>query len=323
MAVADADATGASSVGRLMLRPVRAVAGPTFERAIDGILASPLPEAVAQSLVEHRVVQRIAAEALEHVKVEDAIRSVLESTGAERVLREILTSAAVDRTLQSPEFERVLGQALGSPQVRKALTQQSTSLAAETAARARGAAMRLDDLIERQLRRWLRRTPRNTIAVSSAGIATRGAAFALDALVVTVVFLAGAGFVGLVTSLVGHLRPAWLAEALGLASWLVLQIAYFVGFWSATGQTPGMRVMHLRLVDGANAVPRVGRSFVRLIGLLLAIMPCFAGFLPALVDERRRALPDLLAGTCVLYDESASAPARSSELDDAATAVSA
>jgi uncharacterized RDD family membrane protein YckC len=43
---------------------------------------------------------------------------------------------------------------------------------------------------------------------------------------------------------------------------------------------------------------------VRLIGLVLAIVPCFAGFLPALVDDRRRALPDLLAGTVVLYDVS-------------------
>jgi uncharacterized RDD family membrane protein YckC len=37
------------------------------------------------------------------------------------------------------------------------------------------------------------------------------------------------------------------------------------------------------------------------VGLALAIIPLFAGFLPVLVDDRRRALQDLLAGTVVLH----------------------
>jgi hypothetical protein len=40
---------------------------------------------------------------------------------------------------------------------------------------------------------------------------------------------------------------------------------------------------------------------VRLVGLGLAIIPLGAGFLPVLVDDRRRALQDFLAGTVVLY----------------------
>jgi uncharacterized RDD family membrane protein YckC len=47
--------------------------------------------------------------------------------------------------------------------------------------------------------------------------------------------------------------------------------------------------------------PSIARSLVRLIGLGLAIVPLFLGFVPALVDLRRRALQDLLAGTVVLY----------------------
>ena len=42
------------------------------------------------------------------------------------------------------------------------------------------------------------------------------------------------------------------------------------------------------------------RSFVRFVGLILAIVPLFAGFLPVLVDGRRRALQDFLSGTVVL-----------------------
>jgi uncharacterized RDD family membrane protein YckC len=42
---------------------------------------------------------------------------------------------------------------------------------------------------------------------------------------------------------------------------------------------------------------------VRLVGLVLAIGPMFAGFVPVLFTERRRGLPDFLAGTVVLYDD--------------------
>jgi hypothetical protein len=53
---------------------------------------------------------------------------------------------------------------------------------------------------------------------------------------------------------------------------------------------------------GADGLPPgFGRSLVRLVGLALAIIPCFAGFLPVLVDERRRALQDFLARTVVLH----------------------
>jgi uncharacterized RDD family membrane protein YckC len=42
---------------------------------------------------------------------------------------------------------------------------------------------------------------------------------------------------------------------------------------------------------------------VRLVGLVLAIVPMFAGFIPVLFTKRRRGLPDFLAGTIVLYED--------------------
>jgi uncharacterized RDD family membrane protein YckC len=42
---------------------------------------------------------------------------------------------------------------------------------------------------------------------------------------------------------------------------------------------------------------------LRLIGLVLCIVPLFAGFLPVLVDDRRRGCHDMLAGTVVVYVE--------------------
>jgi uncharacterized RDD family membrane protein YckC len=39
------------------------------------------------------------------------------------------------------------------------------------------------------------------------------------------------------------------------------------------------------------------------VGLVIAIVPFFAGFLPILFDRRRRAIQDMLAGTSVRVDE--------------------
>ena len=138
-----------------------------------------------------------------------------------------------------------------------------------------------------------------------AGIATRGVALAVDALLVTMIFLTGTAVIGLVVTLVWDPHPAPLVgTVIGVAGFLV-EVVYFAGFWSTAGQTPGKRLLHLRVIDGAGSPPGLGRSLVRLFGLALAILLLFTGFLPVLVDDRRRALEDFLAGTVVVYDDDA------------------
>jgi uncharacterized RDD family membrane protein YckC len=137
--------------------------------------------------------------------------------------------------------------------------------------------------------------------VPYAGVATRAIALALDVALVHVFVLVGCGLLALVASLVSDLRPDWLVAALVGAAWALSVTVYFVLFWSVTGQTPGMRAMRLRVVAEDRSPPSLGRALVRLVGLLLAIVPLFAGFLPVLFDARRRGLPDYLAGTVVLY----------------------
>ena len=93
--------------------------------------------------------------------------------------------------------------------------------------------------------------------VPYGGVATRGLALAVDALLANLLFLAAGAMVGLVASLVGKLRPEWLVDTLVGAGWLVVVVGYFVGFWSSAGQTPGLRLMQLRVVGpatGAGAV---------------------------------------------------------------------
>jgi len=134
-----------------------------------------------------------------------------------------------------------------------------------------------------------------------AGIATRGIALAIDAAIANGLYIVGAALLGLIGSLVGDLRPQWLVALIAAIGWAIVVGGYFVLFWTTTGQTPGMRMMRLRLVTYRGERVHFVRALIRLGGLVLAIIPLFAGFLPVLVDERRRALQDFLARTVVLH----------------------
>ena len=161
----------------------------------------------------------------------------------------------------------------------------------------RASAARLDDRAEQVVRRPPRSEPS-----PYGGIATRAIALATDGLLTIVLFMSIVGIAALVASLVGGLRPEWLVGVLLGSGWILVVGIYFVLFWSAAGQTPGMRVLHVRVRGPGGEPPSVGRSLVRLVGLVLAIVPLFAGFLPVLFTDRRRGLPDFLAGTVVVYD---------------------
>jgi uncharacterized RDD family membrane protein YckC len=138
--------------------------------------------------------------------------------------------------------------------------------------------------------------------VPYAGIATRAVALAADVAIAHVIVFAGGAVLALVGSLVGDVRLDTLEQVLAACAWAVIVGTYFVVFWSTAGQTPGMRAMGLRVMDAGGGHPSAGRSALRLIGLGLAIVPLGAGFLPVLVDDRRRALQDFMAGTVVVYD---------------------
>jgi uncharacterized RDD family membrane protein YckC len=141
-----------------------------------------------------------------------------------------------------------------------------------------------------------------------AGVGTRALALAIDVAIAHVIVFAGDAVLALVGSLVGDLRLDTLGRIVAAGAWLTVVGLYFVLFWAGAGQTPGMRVMGVRLITYDGSIPSVLRSLVRLVGLGLAIIPLFLGFVPALVDGRRRALPDFLAGTVVLYGEADAPP---------------
>jgi uncharacterized RDD family membrane protein YckC len=134
-----------------------------------------------------------------------------------------------------------------------------------------------------------------------AGIATRGIALAIDAALANLIVLVIGALVALIGSLVGIAKPDWLVAFLAGAGWLLFLGGYFTLFWSTTGQTPGMRLMRLRVESLGGGTLHASRAFLRAVLLALCIIPLFAGFVTVLFDNRRRGVHDLGSGTVVVY----------------------
>ena len=152
--------------------------------------------------------------------------------------------------------------------------------------------------------------PASDAPAEYAGLVTRALGFVIDGLIIQAVSL----FVALGTIVVVgvlHLprQINTLLTAVGAVAYVAWTIGYLVGFWSATGQTPGARVMQVRVTtsEGGRLKPR--RALVRCIGLGLAALPLFLGFAPILFDARRRGFQDWLARTVVVRTSQASVAA--------------
>jgi uncharacterized RDD family membrane protein YckC len=283
------------------------------ERAVERAFAGPLPEHVANAVVEQRVVQRVVAEVLANVDMEAAFAAALERERAEGRLEKIVGEAArsqaaeelTQRVLSSPELQRLIEEVIASDAVRTALAHQTASFGSEVADEVRRRAQRIDDRITVTGGERSQQDGTSTVSSPYAGLLGRFTAGALDLALMSVVFLGGAAMVDVVSHLVGGLRPSWLEAAIASVGAAVGAATYLVLFWTVAGQTPGMRVMGLRLVVGrdGNQRPGAGRALLRLMALAIAIVPFFAGFLPVLFDRRRRAIQDMVAGTVVRLDD--------------------
>ena len=136
-----------------------------------------------------------------------------------------------------------------------------------------------------------------------AGFVTRAIAFAIDIALIDLAAATVGVVVGLGLSALNVPHGVKTAAiAVGGLAYVAWTVGYFATFWSTTGQTPGARVMGVRVVCAGQDEP-VGlrRAVVRLAGMVLAAIPLCAGFLLILVDDRRRGLQDRMARTVVVY----------------------
>lgn len=83
---------------------------------------------------------------------------------------------------------------------------------------------------------------------------------------------------------------------------LVLGIAYFAYFeGSASGQTPGKKVLKIRVIDfNAGGPIGMGRALIRYVARIVSSLPCLLGYLWMLWDREKQTWHDKLASTVVV-----------------------
>jgi uncharacterized RDD family membrane protein YckC len=137
---------------------------------------------------------------------------------------------------------------------------------------------------------------------SYTGLATRVLAFAADALLIDVVIWLVGGAIAVTASAL-HL-PSGANTALvavGAAIGCIWAGGYFVFFWSTTGQTPGNRLMRIRVRAASHDGPlRPMRAVWRLVGVVASLITLGLPLLMILFDARRRGVHDVMGHSVVV-----------------------
>jgi uncharacterized RDD family membrane protein YckC len=286
---------GASGIGR-----VTGAAG--LNRAAEEAIA----DAVVRT-IESPAFERALAEVLEGPVVERSVERAMQSPAVERALTEAIDSEMVDRLwerlLASDEAQKLVERIAEAPEVRAAIAQQGVGLIGDLGREIGEVARKLDDLVERAVRRLTFRRPR-TEPTSHAGLVSRGIAAVIDAAILNLAVIGASALIAfLVDAVTGGSGDAPAPVfVLGAGAWLLAGAAYLVAFWTFEGETPGMRFIGVNLEAGGR--PRLGfrRSVRRLLWLGLSLVPLLG--LPLLGIARRddrRGLHDRRAATNVVY----------------------
>lgn len=89
--------------------------------------------------------------------------------------------------------------------------------------------------------------------------------------------------------------------ALVFVAGLALLFIYFPYFWQKSGQTPGMRLMQIKVVRDADGGPLGwGPAILRWIGYYISGLVFYIGFIWIFIDKRKRGWHDLIGGTVVI-----------------------
>jgi uncharacterized RDD family membrane protein YckC len=88
------------------------------------------------------------------------------------------------------------------------------------------------------------------------------------------------------------------AVALGIGA--LVGLLYVVIFLATSGQTPGLRLLGLRVIDGYGESPSLLRAIVRTLGLGVSLAAFGLGVLWIGFSREKQGLHDLVAGTWVV-----------------------
>jgi uncharacterized RDD family membrane protein YckC len=89
----------------------------------------------------------------------------------------------------------------------------------------------------------------------------------------------------------------------GLVVLALLGFLYFFIFHAVRGQTPGKKLLRVRVIDGFGRRPSLGRALIRTAAYLPSALLLALGFIWIGFDREKRGLHDWLADTYVVRED--------------------
>lgn len=81
---------------------------------------------------------------------------------------------------------------------------------------------------------------------------------------------------------------------------LLLDLAYYGGFWTWRGQTPGLMLVGIKIVKTDGSPLGLGDSLIRYVGYIVSGITLGLGFLWIAFDRRKQGFHDKIASTYVV-----------------------
>ena len=178
-----------------------------------------------------------------------------------------------------------------------------------------GVATRTDELMndhqEPRFRRVISiRTPENIeLSYALAGPGSRATAYVIDLLIMSVVcqvlINVLAYLFAMLVSAFGGQSTLWIAAMMTLGSFALYNGYFILLEWLMNGQTPGKRMLHIRVIKQGGYSLRFFDTLLRNLLRVVDFLPLFYGVgLTSLVLTRdSQRVGDLVAGTLVVYQE--------------------
>jgi uncharacterized RDD family membrane protein YckC len=154
------------------------------------------------------------------------------------------------------------------------------------------------------------RTPENIeLSYALAGPGSRAAAYVIDLLIMFTLCqvlsnLLVVGFALLLSSL-GLKEESWAAALVTLVLFALYNGYFILLEWLWNGQTPGKRLLHIRVIKRGGYALRFFDTLLRNLLRVLDFLPlfCGVGLASLLLTRDCQRLGDLVAGTLVVYQE--------------------
>lgn len=131
--------------------------------------------------------------------------------------------------------------------------------------------------------------------VEFAGFGARLVAYIIDSLIILVVIIV----LAIVAGLAVFVLP--LLSIVPILAILIVPLIYFPYYWQKSGQTPGKKMMGIKVVRDTDGGPLTwGTAVIRLVGYWVSGLVFYLGYIWVFIDKRKRGWHDLIASTVVI-----------------------